>query len=137
MDSTKQEIQSAVQAWLQGLDNGNLDEMVKYTDDSVIICNEHTKTTVGVQALKDKYGPLIAAMNFESTCTVQELLVFGDFAFWVGRFTANAKSKVTGESLKKAEGRLVMALRKVGGTWKVFLDVDNNDETDKKAEAAA
>ena len=86
----------------------------------------------GVQAFKDKYAPRMAAMNFDSTAETQEVQVFGEIAVWVGRFTAEAKSKESGDTMKQAAGRLVLVLRKVDGIWKVVLDVDNNDETDKK-----
>ena len=130
IDAAKKEVEAVVIAWVNGLDSGDLEEMVYYTADSVVICNERTATSVGVQAFRDKYVPRMAAMNFESTCTTQHIQVMGDFAMWIGRFTAEAKAKQTGETMKQASGRLILAFQKIDGVWKVILDVDNNDETD-------
>ena len=133
-----QKVESAIQAWLDGLDSGNLDLMVKHTADSVIVCNEYTPTMIGIEAFKNKYAPNMAALNFKSTCTTQEIQLIGtDVALWVGRFTVHATSKQSGETLKNGTGRLIMVLREIEGTWKVILDVDNNDETDKKPTTAA
>ncbi|KAL3910892.1 MAG: hypothetical protein SGILL_007507, partial [Bacillariaceae sp.] len=127
-----QQVHHAVMQWLHGLDSGDLDLMVHHTHDDVVICNEHQPTTIGIQPFKDKYGPRIQAMNFKSTCEAQHIQVFGNdvTAIWVGRFSVEAASKESGETMKAGSGRLCMTLLKVDGVWKMLSDVDNNDETD-------
>jgi ketosteroid isomerase-like protein len=123
-----QNVKTALNDWLEGLDSGDLERMVRTCDPEVVVCNEHQPTTVGIQAVRDKYGPRIEANTFSSGFDVEHLKVYGDLAMLVGHFTVEATNKVTGEK-GGGEGRLALIYRlHSDGSWKLLLDIDNNDD---------
>ncbi len=124
-----EKIKFALNEWLQGLDAGDLDRMVVTCHPEVIVCNEYQPTTIGIQAIRDKYGPRIEQSIFKSGFEIQHLKVYGDFAILIGYFTVEITHKETGQT-GNGEGRLTLAYQRLSdGSWKMLLDVDNNDET--------
>ncbi|WP_086933825.1 YybH family protein [Agarilytica rhodophyticola] len=121
------EVKNALNDWLTGLDNGEIEKMLATCDPEVIICNEHQPTTVGVQAVRDKYAPRIEAGVFKSTFETQHIKVYGDLAMIVGHYGVDFTNKTTGEK-GGGSGRLALVYRKhPDGSWKLLLDIDNND----------
>jgi len=121
-------VKVALNEWLEGLDNGDLERMVMTCDPEVVVCNEHQPTTVGVQAVRDKYGPRIEVNNFNSGFDVEHIKIYGDLAVLVGHFSVEATDKKTGQK-GGGEGRLALVYRRhTDGAWKLLLDIDNNDE---------
>lgn len=126
-------IKGALNQWLEGLDSGNLEQMIATCDPDAVLCNQNQPTTVGVQAVRDKYEPRIKASTFVSGFDLQHIKVYGDFALAVGRFSVEATDKASGKS-GGGQGRLVLGYRRhPDGSWKMLLDVDNNDEIDAAA----
>ena len=126
--STVDDVKHVLNEWLEGLDSGDLERMVSTCDPEVVICNENQPTTIGVQAIRDKYGPRIAAGTFKSGFTIDHLKVYGDLALIVGHFSVEFTDKATGQK-GGGRGRLVMNYRRhPDGSWKMLLDIDNNDE---------
>lgn len=124
------DVKHAVNEWLEGLDIGDLERMIATCDPEVVICNERQQTTVGIQAVRDKYGPRIDANTFKSTYDIQHIRVYGDMAMMIGRFTVAFTNKESGQQ-GGGEGRLTLCYRRhTGGSWKLVLDVDNNDHRD-------
>lgn len=123
-----EDVKNALNEWLEGLDSGDLERMVDTCDPEVVICNENQPTTVGVQAVRDKYGPRIASGTFKSGFDIDRLKIYGDLALLVGRFTVEFTDNETGEK-GGGQGRLVLNYRRhQDGSWKLLLDIDNNDE---------
>ncbi|MEP2706839.1 MAG: DUF4440 domain-containing protein [Roseibium sp.] len=123
-------VKTALGEWLKGLDSGDLERMVRTCDPDVVICNEYQPTTVGIQAVRGKYGPRIATNTFKSGYDIEHIKVYGDLAVLVGRFSVEATNKDSGEA-GGGKGRLSLIYRRhPDGSWKLLLDVDNNDDRD-------
>ena len=121
------DVKAVLDQWLTGLDSGDLEQMAATCDPEVIVCNEHQPTTVGIQAIRDKYAPRIEAATFKSGFDTQHIKVYGDFALIIGRYDVEVTDKASGEK-KFAEGRLALNYRRhPDGSWKMLLDMDNND----------
>lgn len=124
--SENEKIMASLNQWLDSLDNGDLEGMLNTCDPDVIVCNEHQPTSVGIQAIRNKYAPRIEAFTFASTFDMSHIKVCGDFAIVVGHFSVEMSDKKTGEK-RGGKGRLVLNYRRhEDGTWKMLLDVDNN-----------
>lgn len=122
-----QQLYAALDEWNAALDSGDIDRLLATADPNVVICNERQPTTVGLQALRDKYAPRIEAFHFQSSVDVHETEFFGDFAVMVLSFDVKMTHKQSGEQSGGA-GRLVLGYRKdAKGQWKIALDADNND----------
>ncbi len=126
--SDLEDVKAALNDWMEGLDSGDLERMVKSCDPEVVVCNEHQATTIGIQAIRDKYGPRIEAGTFRSGYDVEHMKIYGDLAVLIGHFTVEVTDKASGE-IRLGEGRLVLSYRRhPDGSWKLLLDIDNNDE---------
>lgn len=122
-----EDVKATLDQWMTGLDAGNLEQMVATCDPDVVLCNEHQPTGYGIQAVRDKYGPRMEAATFKSGFDIQHFKIYGDLALIVGHFDVEVTDKASGEK-KTGEGRLVLNYRRhADGTWKLLLDIDNND----------
>ena len=121
------DIRAVLGEWMNALDAGDLERVVATCDPAVIICNERCATALGVEAIRAKYGPLIESAHIKSGYNIEHLEVFGDFAVVVGHFTNELIDKKSGQK-RGGEGRLVVSYRRhPDGSWKMILDIDNND----------
>lgn len=121
------DLHAAVDEWNAALASGDIERLAATCDPDVIICNENQPTTVGIQALRDKYGPRMEAATFESLVDVLDVKIFGDFAVLITNFNVKVTDKASGQQ-GGGSGRLVIGYRRdESGAWKMALDVDNND----------
>jgi ketosteroid isomerase-like protein len=124
--SDQDDVKAAVDQWLVSLDSGNLQGMLDTCDPEVVTANERMPTTVGIQAVAEKYEPRIAAATFQSGFEIERTAVYGDFAMVIGIFSVKTTNKQTGET-GGGSGRLALGYRRHGdGSWKLILDMDNN-----------
>lgn len=121
------EVKHALNEWLQGLDSGDLERMLKTVDPDVVLCNEHQATAHGIQAVRDKYGPRIEGATFKSSFEIEHIKVYEGFAVIVGYFNVELTDKASGEK-GGGQGRLLLVYRKHHDGWKMLVDIDNNDE---------
>jgi len=123
-------IKTCLNEWLEGLDSGDLERMIATCDPEIKVCNERQPTKIGVQAIRDIYGPRIEATTFKSSFEIENLDVYDGFAVLIGRFSVEATDKATGQQ-GGGQGRLVLVYRRhADGTWKMLLDINNNDDRD-------
>jgi len=122
----REEIQAAINEWNNGLDNGDIERMIRSCHPDVMTVNEGQPVTIGTQAIRDKYNLRIAAAEITSGYDIEDLQFYGDTAIVSGRFYGTMKMRDTGD-IKKPEGRLVLGYKRDEvGAWKMFLDIDNN-----------
>lgn len=121
-------VKTALDEWNQGLDQRDVERMLATCDPDVIVCNEHQATTVGIQAVRDKYAPRLEAGTFESDFELERLKIYGDVAILIGHFGVRYTETATGAQ-RGGEGRLLLVYRRhTDGSWKLLVDIDNNDE---------
>lgn len=120
-------VKTAINQWMDSLGAGDLEGMVATCDAEVVICNERQPTTVGIEAVRDKYAPKIAQATIDSGFDIQHLAIHSDTAIAIGHFSVDVTVKESGDK-QHVEGRLILVYQKhTDGSWKLILDVDNND----------
>ena len=78
--------------------------------------------------MRDKYAPRIAAGTFKSGFAIDHIKAYGDLAVIIGRYTVEVTDEATGQK-GGGEGRLLLNYRRhPDGSWKMLVDMDNNDE---------
>lgn len=121
-----EDLKKTVDEWNEGLDSGDIERMIAICDPNVITCNNGAPTSVGTQAIRDKYNPLIATFHIKSGWEYEHIKISGDTATISGFFTGEMTHKETGD-IRRGEGRLVIVYRRIeDGAWKMCLDMDNN-----------
>lgn len=124
--SDREAVQAVIDRWMECLDAGDLDGMLATCDPDVVVANERQPTTVGVEAVREKYAPQIAAARTKSSFETRHIAVYGDYALVVGNFEVDATDKKSGQS-RTATGRLALNYRRhQDGQWKMVFDMDNN-----------
>lgn len=119
-------IRAAIQRFMTSLDGGDLEGLLDCCDPQIVTANERKPTSVGREAMRDKYAPRIANFSTVSSFDTEHLSVHGDFAIAVGQFGVAATHRTSGEA-KESSGRLLLVYRRhADGSWKVIVDVDNN-----------
>lgn len=125
--SDAEAVRAVVDRWMACLDAGDLEGMLATCDPEVVVANERQPTTFGIEAIREKFAPRIAAARTRSSFETEHLAVYDGFALVVGRFRVEATDKATGET-RTAEGRLALNYRRhADGSWKMLFDMDNND----------
>lgn len=120
-------VKAAIDQWMDSLAEGDLEGMIATCDPGVVICNERQATTVGIEAVRTKYAPKIEHARMDSGYDIQHIAIHGDTAMAVGHFTVDVTVKETGDQ-QHVEGRLILVYQRyTDGSWKLILDVDNND----------
>lgn len=120
------DVKAALDQWQTSLDSGNLQGMLDTCDPEAIVANERQPTSVGIQAIADKYAPRIEAATFKSRFDIEHINVWGDFAQIIGQFEVEVTDKATGKT-NDGSGRLALVYRRhLDGSWKMTLDMDNN-----------
>ncbi len=120
-------VKHALNEWLDGLDSGDLERMVKTVDPDAVLCNQHQPTGYGIQAVREKYGPRIEAASFRSGFDIEHIKVYDGFAVIIGHFTVEATDKASRRK-NAGQGRLLLVYRKHADGWKMIVDIDNNDD---------
>ncbi|MBY5931579.1 DUF4440 domain-containing protein [Tateyamaria omphalii] len=122
----RKEIEAIIDRWNNGLDGGDIEQMVSTCHPDVMTVNEHQPVTVGAQAIRDKYNPRIAAADITSGFDIEKLELYGDVAIVVGQFYGTMTMRDTGE-VRSPKGRLALVYKRDdAGAWKMILDMDNN-----------
>ena len=121
------EIKAKIDAWNNGLDNGDIKAMLATCHDRVITVNERQPVTIGKTAIRNKYQPRIDQAEITSGFDIETLETYDDtIAIVVGRFYGTMKDRQTGE-IRKPEGRLSLIYkRNAQRDWEMILDIDNN-----------
>ncbi|MCY6383162.1 YybH family protein [Hoeflea prorocentri] len=125
--SDVEDIKHALNEWLEGLDSGDIERMIRTVDPDVVTCNEHQPTGYGIAAIREKYAPRIEASTFKSGFDLEHIQVFEGFAMIIGHFTVEVTDKTTGHE-GGGQGRLLLVYRKHDDGWKMLIDIDNNDD---------
>ncbi|MEM8958762.1 MAG: nuclear transport factor 2 family protein [Pseudomonadota bacterium] len=125
--SDLEDVKQALNEWLEGLDSGDLERMLNTVDPEAVTCNEYQPTGYGIDAVRKKYAPRIAASTFKSGFDVEHIKVYDGFAVIVGFFTVEVTEKASGQT-GGGKGRLLLVYRKHADGWKMIVDMDNNDE---------
>lgn len=125
--SDTEDVKHALNEWLEGLDNGDLERMIATVDPEAVLCNEHQATGYGINAVREKYGPRIESSTFKSGFDYEHIKIFDGFALVIGHFTVEVTDKASGNK-GGGHGRLLLVYRKHKDGWKMLIDIDNNDE---------
>lgn len=124
--SDTDDVKAVLNKWLSSLDAGDLQGMLDTCDPECITANEKTPTAIGIDHIREKYGPRIEAATFKSGFEIEHMALYGDFAIIIGHFDVEMTSKATGEK-GGGKGRLALGYRRhEDGSWKMVLDMDNN-----------
>ena len=123
--SPEDEVREAVRTWMRSLDGGDLEALMACCHDDIVMANGGSDTAQGIATMRERYGARIAAFDITSGWEEDALVVDGDAAVVVGRYTVDITPKAGGDT-QSIKGRVsLLYTRDAAGAWKILADVDN------------
>lgn len=123
--SAEQQIRAADIRWAKAAAAKDLDATLSfYTDDAVLLF-QGVPTIQGKAAVRKQWVAEFADKNYSLTWHPQAIEVSGDLAYSRGLY--DAKYSGPAGKGKSEHGKYLAIWKKVGGQWKVALDMYNSD----------
>jgi len=98
-----------------------------YAEDAVMMPGEKP-TVTGRAAIVDYNKATFDQASAKINITPKSTKVLGDMAVDEGTYTINVMPKAAGAEPVTDEGRYVVVLEKMAGSWKVIRDIDNHSK---------
>jgi ketosteroid isomerase-like protein len=119
-------IDSAQQAVLQALRNGDIEAYVNVFDDSATVMPPGAEPVRGQAAIRAWAEPLLRDFSVDVQVTRHELIVDRDWAFdrhsYVLRLTPRSGGRIT----EDRGNAVVVSKRQSNGSWKGYIDIWNS-----------
>ncbi len=121
----KEAVRAAVTRWMGSLDAGNLEGVLACCHDEIVMANGGSPTATGITTMRERYAPRIENYEITSGWDEEVLIVQGDTAIVVGRYTVAMRPKAGGDT-QNIKGRVALTyVRSSSGGWVILADVDN------------
>src|SRR4051794_5102439 len=120
MDDDEQAIRELIETWLDATKTGDLDTVLQLMADDVVFLQPGQPPMRG----RDSFAAAqksIAQMDFSGHAEIQEVRVFGDWAYCWNHLTVEFKPRDGGAGTKRA-GPVLSVLQKQAGHWAIVRD---------------
>ena len=125
MQSDEQEIRQLVATWMAATKSGDMDKVLSLMSEDVVFLLPGQSPLIGRSAFaaaqKAQTGK--AAPQFDGTSEIQEIQVFGDWAFMWTKLTVVVTPPGDAPSMTRA-GHTLSILKKQNGKWVLARDAN-------------
>jgi len=125
MQSDEQEIRQLVATWMAATKSGDIDKVLSLMSEDVVFLLPGQSPLIGrsafAAAAKAQAGQ--AAPQFDGTSEIQEIQVFGDWAFMWTKLTVVVTPPGGAPSMTRA-GHTLSILKKQNGKWVLARDAN-------------
>ena len=123
--SDQEQVRAAVDYWMSSLDSGDLEGVMSCCHDEIVMANGGSPTATGIDTMRERYAARISQFQITSGWNEETLVLNGDTAVVVGRYTVSMRPKSGGE-VNEIAGRVALTyVRDAEDAWKIIADVDN------------
>ena len=125
MQNDEQEIRELVKNWMAATKNGDIETVLDLMTEDVVFLVAGRPPMIGKSAFaaaaqaQSSQGPV----QFDGTSEIQEIKVFGEWAFMWTRLTVNVTPPGGAEPMTRA-GQTLSILRKQNGKWLLARDAN-------------
>lgn len=125
MQNDEEEIRQLVATWMNATKNGDVKTVLELMSDDVVFLVAGQPPMIGKSAFAEaakaqaSHGPV----QFDSTSEIQEIEVFGDWAFMRTNLTVTITPPGGAEPMTRA-GHTLSVLRKENGRWLMARDAN-------------
>src|SRR4051812_4289513 len=122
MDTDEQAIRELINTWIDATRTGDLDSVLKLMAQDVVFLQPGHPPMRG----RDGYAAAqrgIARTDFSGHADIQEIRVFGDWAYCWNQLTVEFKPRDGGPSGKRS-GPVLSILQKQNGRWAIVRDAN-------------
>jgi uncharacterized protein (TIGR02246 family) len=125
MQSDEQEIRQLVATWMAATKSGDIDKVLSLMAEDVVFLLPGQAPMIGRSAFAaaQKAQAVQAAPQFDGTSEIQEIQVFGDWAFMWTKLTVVVTPPGDAPSMTRA-GHTLSILKKQNGKWVLARDAN-------------
>jgi uncharacterized protein (TIGR02246 family) len=124
MDPDQQAIRSAVQAWMRASAAGDLPRVLALMDDDVVFLGPGRPPMRGKSAFAEASKGMEGKVNIEGASDIQEVRVFGDWAYVWTQLTLTIKPTDGGAPTHRSGPGLSVWRKKPDGAWVIYRDAN-------------
>ena len=122
MSRDEQAIRDLIASWLSATQAGDVDQVLRLMTDDVVFLSSGQPPMRGKATFAANQSKL-QPYRIEASSEIQEIQVFGDWAYSWTRLTVVITPKAGGAPIKRA-GDTLSILRKQSGNWAIFRDAN-------------
>jgi uncharacterized protein (TIGR02246 family) len=113
-----------VRAW----NEGDYEGFVKYMDDEATLMPQNTSSIKGLEAIRELYKGSFENMEFEVRQTIDEIQVFGDYAYEIGAWEGSIIPKDGSDVVNYNNKTITIYKKDKDGSWKIFRWMYSSNE---------
>jgi len=113
-----------VKAW----NEGDYEGFIKYMDENAILLPQNTASMKGFEAISKLYTESFKNMSFEVDASIDEVQVFGDYAYEIGIWKGSINPKDGSNPISFNNKTITIYKRLTDGSWKIYRWMYNSNE---------
>ena len=124
MNNDEQKIRELIDNWLRASSKGDLSELLGFMDEDVVFLVAGQPPMRGREAFANSFRKASAQFRIEGASDIQEIKVFGDWAYcW--NFLTVTMTPTQGGAAKRRSGNVLSVLnKKPDGAWVLVRDAN-------------
>jgi uncharacterized protein (TIGR02246 family) len=124
MTSDEQAIRTLIETWMKATAEGDVSRVLELMDDDVVFLGQGRPPMRGKSAFADASRAMQGQVRFEGSASIQEVRVFGDWAYCWNELTVNVHHAGDRPVSVRRGPSLSVLHRKKDGRWVVFRDAN-------------
>ena len=124
MNVDEQAIRELVATWMEATSRGNLDEVLELIDDEVVFLGTGRPAMRGKAEFAAATRAAAGKSRIEGTAAVQEVRVFGDWAYCWVELTVTMHPADGGAPVRRAGPGMSVLRKTQSGRWVTFRDAN-------------
>lgn len=121
-------IKRLAMCWRAGWLAGDVETLVSLYGQSPVLMPQGRPAICGKAAIRSLYRAVLGAMQIQSTGTLREVEVAGDWGYFWSTYSLRASPKRGGEVIRSRGKSLFIVKRQTDAAWKIARLIDNSDE---------
>ena len=122
--SDERRIRALVETWMAATAAGDLDRVLELMDEDVVFLGPGRQLMRGRDAFAKASRAMEGQVRFEGTSDIQEIAVFGDWAYLWNQLTVTTRPTDGGTPTRRKGPVLSVLRRKPDGRWVIFRDAN-------------
>ena len=123
MENDEQAIREMIETWLRASKAGDAEKVLTLMSDDVVFLTPGQPPMRGKEAFAASQGAFLQNIELEASSEIQEIRVFGDWAYTWTKLAITVTPKNGGDSVRRS-GNTLSILRKENGRWVIHRDAN-------------
>lgn len=113
-----------VRAW----NEGDYEGFIQYMDDNAILMPQNATSMKGIKAISELYSGSFMNMTFEVDAAIDEIQVFGDYAYEIGAWKGSINPTDGSDPIIYNNKTITIYKRHTDGSWKIYRWMYSSNE---------